>query len=175
MITHSLPIPLSTCVLVFVLNLVHLFNCNSTRPGYCTESYSEQMFFHSPVWHPCPAIRLTPKCIYLQYKFMYSIPCTEAAFGLGDEVVQVMDRYRYLGLVLTQFMDLNITVRYEAQAAHWALGVLFAKRKSQGDLLFRIFTKLYNFPVQPILDYGAAIWGTYADTVYASILEPVLR
>ncbi len=43
-----------------------------------------------------------------------SIPCTEVVFTLGDEVVQVVYRYHYLGLVLTQFMDLNITVRYVA-------------------------------------------------------------
>ncbi len=88
-----------------------------------------------------------------------SIPCTEAVFTLGDEGVQIVDRYRYLGLVLTQFMDLNITVRYMAQAAQRALGVLVAKHKSQGGLPFRVFTKLYDSLAQPILDYGDAIWG----------------
>ncbi len=78
---------------------------------------------------------------------------------MGDEVVQVADRYRYLGLVLTQFMDLNITVKYVAPAAQRALGVLVAKGKSQGGLPFRVFTKLYDSLVPPILDYGAAIWG----------------
>ncbi len=89
-----------------------------------------------------------------------SIPCTEAVFTLGDVVVQMVDRYHYLGLVLTQFMDLNITVRYVAQAAPRALRVLVAKSKSQGGLLFRVFTQLYDSLVQPILDYGASIiWG----------------
>ncbi len=87
-----------------------------------------------------------------------SIPCAETVFTLGDEVVQVVNRYRYLGLVLTQFMDLNITIRYVAQAAQRVLGELVAKSKSQGWLLFRVFTKLYDSLVQPILDYGAAIW-----------------
>ncbi len=71
-----------------------------------------------------------------------SIPCTEAVFTLDDEVVEVVDRYRYLGLGLTQLMDLNITVRYVAQAAQRALGVLVAKSKYQGGLPFRVFTKL---------------------------------
>ncbi len=60
-----------------------------------------------------------------------SIPCTEAVFTLVDEGVQVVDRYRYLGMLLTQFMDLNITVRYVTQAAQRALGMLVAKSKSQ--------------------------------------------
>ncbi len=71
----------------------------------------------------------------------------------------MVDSYSYLGLVLTQFMDLNITVRYVAQAAQRALGVLVAKIKSQGCLPFRVVTKHYDSLVQPILDHGVAIWG----------------
>ncbi len=73
-----------------------------------------------------------------------SIPCTEAVFTLGDEMVQVVDKYCYLGPALTQLMDLNIAVRYVVPAAQRALGVLVAKSKSQGVLPFRIFTKLYD-------------------------------
>ncbi len=67
----------------------------------------------------------------------------------------MVDSYCYHGLALTQFMDLDITTRYIAQAAQRALGVLVAKSKSQGCLTFRIFTKL----VHPTIDYGAAIYG----------------
>ncbi len=48
------------------------------------------------------------------FRIGYSILCTEAVFILGDGVVWVVDRYHYLGLVLTQLMDLNITVKYVA-------------------------------------------------------------
>ncbi len=44
-----------------------------------------------------------------------SIPCTEAV--LDGEVLQIVDSYHYQGLLLIQFMDLNITARYVAQAA----------------------------------------------------------
>jgi hypothetical protein len=89
-----------------------------------------------------------------------STPRTEAVFRLGENVViETVDRYRYLGLVLTEFMDLNITVKYVALAAQRALGVLVAKSKSQGGLPYPVFTKLYDTFVQPIIDYGAAIWG----------------
>ncbi len=40
-----------------------------------------------------------------------SIPCTEEVFTLGEEVVQVVDRYHYLGLVLTQFMDQHASTK----------------------------------------------------------------
>ncbi len=77
------------------------------------------------------------------------------------EVVQVVDRYHYLGLVLTQFMDIYITVRYEAQAAQRALECWSPKvNLKEVCHSFRIFTKLlYDYLVQPILDYKAAIWG----------------
>ncbi len=86
-----------------------------------------------------------------------SIPCTEVVFTLGDDVVTVVHKYCYLGLVLTQFMDLNIIARYVVQAPQRALGVLVAKSKYQGGLPFKIITKFYDTLVQPMLDYGAAI------------------
>ncbi len=103
------------------------------------------------------------------------IPCTEAVYTLGDVMVQMVDRYRYLGLVLTQFMDLNLTVRYVAQVAQRALGVLAAKSKSQGGLPFRVFTKLCDSLVQPILNYGAAIWGHKSFSAIQAVQNRALR
>ncbi len=104
-----------------------------------------------------------------------SIWCTESVFTLGDDVVQVVDRYHYLGLVLTQFMDLNITLRYVAQASQRALGVLVAKSKSQGGLPFRAFTKLYDSLAQPILDYGAASWGHKSFSCIQAVKNRAMR
>ncbi len=39
------------------------------------------------------------------------------------------------------------------------LGLLIAKSKTYGGLLYDCFTKLYDSLVQPITDYGSAIWG----------------
>jgi hypothetical protein len=88
-----------------------------------------------------------------------STPCSATVFKLGDQVVQVTDRYLYVGLVITEFMNWNITVKYVAQAARRALGVLVAKCKSQGGLPYEVFTKLYDVLVQPIIDYGPCVWG----------------
>jgi hypothetical protein len=46
-----------------------------------------------------------------------------------------------------------------SQAAHRALGLLIAKDKTQGGMPFDCFSKLYDHLVQPIIDYGAGIWG----------------
>ncbi len=50
--------------------------------------------------------------------------------------------------------------RVVAQATSRALGVLLSKYKSHGSLPFAVNSRLYDALVQPILDYGAAVWGT---------------
>ena len=73
--------------------------------------------------------------------------------------MEVTDRYRYLGLVLTEHLDYNITAKSVAQAAHRALGILIAKGRVHGGFPYSIYTKLYNTLVQPIIDYGSHVWG----------------
>ncbi len=34
------------------------------------------------------------------------IPVTEATFQYGEQQIQVVDRYRYLGLIFTEYLDL---------------------------------------------------------------------
>ncbi len=72
-------------------------------------------------------------------------------------------------------MDLNITVRYVAKAAQRALGVLVAKSKSQGGLPFRVFTNIYDSRAQPILDYGAAIWGHKSFSCIQAVQNRAMR
>ncbi len=47
-----------------------------------------------------------------------------------------------------------------AQAASRALGVLISKYTSHGSLPFAVYSRLCDALVQPILDYGAAVWCT---------------
>jgi hypothetical protein len=97
-------------------------------------------------------------------------------FNLGEDlVIEVVDRYRYLGLVFTEFMNLNITVKYVAMAAQRALGVLITKSKSQGGLPYQVFTKLYDSLVQPIIDFGAAVWGHKSFSSIQAVLNRAMR
>ena len=88
-----------------------------------------------------------------------SIPRTEYPFKCGPASLSVVEKYRYLGLVFTEFLDFNIMVKAVTQAAHRALGLLIAKDKSHGGMPFSCFSKLFDQLVQPIIDYGAGIWG----------------
>ncbi len=79
---------------------------------------------------------------------------------LGGEIINVSDKYKYLGLVLTEHLDYDTTASIVAKSAGRALGLLIAKFKAYGGLPYDCYIKLYDSLVQPIIDYGSAIWGT---------------
>ncbi len=49
--------------------------------------------------------------------------------------------------------------KYVSQAAQRALGMLIAESKAHGGMSYAVFTKLFNSLVQPIIYYGASVWG----------------
>ena len=59
-----------------------------------------------------------------------------------------------------EHLDFNVTAKAVAQSASRALGLLIAKCKSVGGMPYDVYTKLYNTLVWPVINYGAAIWGT---------------
>lgn len=70
-----------------------------------------------------------------------------------------MDKYRYLGLTLTEFLDYSVMAKDVAGAAGRALGVLIAKSKANGGMPYECFSRLHDSLVYSIIDYGAAVWG----------------
>ncbi len=89
-----------------------------------------------------------------------SILRIDTRFTCGNSETHILDRYKYLGLILSEHLDYNITATMVAQAASRALGVLIAKDNVHGGMLFICYSKLYDSLVQPVISYGAAIWGT---------------
>ncbi|MCG7891260.1 MAG: reverse transcriptase family protein, partial [Candidatus Thiodiazotropha endolucinida] len=88
-----------------------------------------------------------------------SVNKTLCTFTCGNESLEVVDRYMYLGLMLQENLDYNITVKIVAQSASRALGLLIAKCKSSGGLPYNVFTHLYDATVWPTISYGSTIWG----------------
>ena len=74
--------------------------------------------------------------------------------------VNVLNSYKYLGLVLTDSLNFEMAVRSVAQSANRALGLLICKVKTNGGVPYECFVKLFDSLVWPILSYGASIWGT---------------
>lgn len=89
-----------------------------------------------------------------------SVQRSDHIFTCGDENVNIVDRYVYLGLTLSEHLDYNIMTKNVAQSAGRALGLLIAKYKSMGGMPYDVFTKLYNSCVWPVITYGAAIWAS---------------
>ncbi len=88
-----------------------------------------------------------------------SVECMQFKFHCRESEIFVVDKYKYLGLVFSEFLDYRQMAQFVAQSAHRALGLLVAKCKSHGDMPFTCFSKLYDYLVQPIIDFGASRWG----------------
>ena len=71
-------------------------------------------------------------------------PQTDFSFTYGDNTVEVCPSYKYLGLVLNEFLDYGVTCKTIAQSASRALGLLIAKCKAYGGMPYECYTKLYH-------------------------------
>ena len=88
-----------------------------------------------------------------------SVTRSQFKFVCGNDQIQTVDKYRYLGLIFTEFLSYDAMAKSVAQSATRALGLVIAKVKSHGGVPFKVFTQLYDALVQPIIDYGASVWG----------------
>jgi hypothetical protein len=88
-----------------------------------------------------------------------SQPKTEYNFLFNNEIVQCVDKYKYLGIILDEHLNFNTTVTVLAGSANRALGSIYTKFNKLKGLGFTTFTTLYNSGVAPILDYCSGIWG----------------
>ncbi len=80
-------------------------------------------------------------------------------FNIHGNIVETQNKYKYLGLLLEEHLDMKVTSDHVAKAAQRALGLLIAKDKAHGGMPVDIYTKLYDCMVQSVIDYGACIWG----------------
>ena len=85
--------------------------------------------------------------------------CTNVRFHCGNHELQNVSSYKYLGLLLNEFLDFKVTADHVAKSASRALGLLIAKFKAFGGMPFVSYRKLYHSLVLPIVHYGSAIWG----------------
>ena len=87
-------------------------------------------------------------------------PKTGFNFQLGEDSLEVVGRYRYLGLALDEFMEFGDAVEVLANSAGRALGGMIGKFKELGIMGITTYTKLFTSCVTPIMDYGAGVWGS---------------
>ena len=86
-------------------------------------------------------------------------PPSEVVFTCGALDLNLTPSYKYLGLVLHEHLDMSVTAKAIAQSASRALGLVISKCKANGGVPYKIYTKLYDALVRPVLEYGAGIYG----------------
>ncbi len=70
----------------------------------------------------------------------------------NNEIVECVDIYKYLGIILDEYLDFNITAIVLASFVSRALGSIYTKFAKLKGILF-------HSGVVPILDYCSGIWG----------------
>ena len=71
-----------------------------------------------------------------------SVPRSDSVFTVGGINLDVVESYKYLGLVLTEFLDYSKTAKAVAKSANRALGLIIAKLKAFGGLPYDVFYKI---------------------------------
>ena len=84
---------------------------------------------------------------------------TPFKFTYNTNVMKMSNYYRYLGLVLNEYLDLQFTANMVSKSAGRALGLVIAKVKSTGGMPLSCFRKLYSNIVLPVIHYGSSILG----------------
>ena len=96
-------------------------------------------------------------------------------FKCGNNNIEYSQFYKYLGLVLDDFLDYSVTAKYIAQSATRALGLLISKFKVLGGMPYEVFTGLYDNMVWSTISYGAAIWGTKEFSAINAVQNRAIR
>ena len=96
-------------------------------------------------------------------------------FKCGNNNIEYSQFYKYLGLVLDEFLDYSVTAKYIAQSATRALGLLISKFKVLGGMPYEVFTGLYDNMVWSTISYGAAIWGTKEFSAINAVQNRAIR
>ncbi len=84
---------------------------------------------------------------------------SDFAFTCGNKALDTDASYKYLWLWLNEFLDMKFSVRETTKSASRALGALYTKCMYGGGMTHEVYTKLIEAVVEPVLFYGACIWG----------------
>ena len=84
---------------------------------------------------------------------------SESQFRIGGNILQITDKYKYLGVIFSEKKDYTLNVGNLAAAGGRALGAIISKIHSLKEFGIKTYEKLYSACVVPILDYCSSVWG----------------
>ncbi len=100
---------------------------------------------------------------------------TNFNFKLGNMVLPIVTQYKYLGIVITEFIDYNVVAQILADAANGALGSVINKYKKINGFGYYTYTKSVHSAVGPILDYASEMWGYKNFTQIDAVQNKAIR
>ena len=87
------------------------------------------------------------------------VPKTSYLFVYNMDVIEIVSRYKYLGIVLDEMLDYSVTANVLADSGGRALGSLYTKFRNNKGFGYTTYTKMFDSCVSPILDYCSGVWG----------------
>ena len=76
----------------------------------------------------------------------------------GDKKLEVVNEYRYLGIIFSTKLCTNATMRDLASRAKAAVMQIIRSLRKLNTMSFDIYIKLFDSQVQPILLYASEVW-----------------
>ncbi len=84
---------------------------------------------------------------------------TKHVFKINNLPIECVTEYKYLGIIMDQFMNFEKTAEMLSSSAGRALGAVINKVRVNKDLGFNSFSTLIRNCVLPILQYSSGVWG----------------
>ena len=79
-------------------------------------------------------------------------------FHLGNRHIDVYETYKYLGIILNEYIDYTGTTNALNKSAGRAFSSLIVNLYNKMDLLYSSYTKVYECKRVPIMDYSSSVW-----------------
>ena len=73
--------------------------------------------------------------------------------------IEVVSTYKYLAVIFDDFLEFDAGVKALAGGAGRGLGKIFSTHKRLHGMGYKTFTTMYEGMVDPIILYGAGVWG----------------
>lgn len=124
-----------------------------------TENGMQQMLNHVSEWCNKWKLRVHYAKSAVVHFRNKGVRRTEYNFQIGTTTIGYVTSYKYLGIILQENLDFNVTAETLFNSGGRALGSMISKIHSFKDVGFETFTKLYNSCVVPVTDYCSAVWG----------------
>ena len=101
-------------------------------------------------------------------------PRSNFNFLYENHILEISDHYKYLGCVLNEYLDYDITATFLTDAASREIGSIIHKLKAYKGSPFKTYETLYH-KCSPISDYCSGVWGAKSYNVCEKLQNRVIR